>query len=219
MTTNYAALVQAIKDTAEDDGAEFEAFIPIAIGLAEDRLFNELDLPDIETKITGSISAETLPKPVGYSYVNYLNLIQNNRKIKLKSRSEEFINDYWPDPSTTDVPKYYADSGLSTFTIAPTPDALYNYELKYGKEPNRLTSSNQTNYYTDYCDNILYAATMIEMAKFMKAFTQVPIWEESYLTKASDWNMLMSRRRRDSGEAPRNQSGPNTIKHTMNSNA
>ena len=57
--TNYSTLVQNIQDATETDGAEFIAYIPTAIALAEEKLFRELDLPELETVATGSLSSGT----------------------------------------------------------------------------------------------------------------------------------------------------------------
>ena len=72
--TNYTTLVAAVQEVSENDGSEFLAYIPTAIGLAEELLFKELDLEDLETKATGSLSSNvsTLNKPSGYEYLKSL---------------------------------------------------------------------------------------------------------------------------------------------------
>jgi len=220
--TNYTTLIDAIKAIAEDDGIEFELFLPTAIGLAEERLFKELDLPDLEDTVTGSLTASTntLAKPAGYLFPHYLNLTVSGRLVNLRRKTEDFIKDYWPMSSTLDVPKYYADKNTTQFILAPTPNSAYSYELKYSKKPTKLSASELTNFYTTYCSDALLYASMAEVAKFMKAWSQVDRWEGDFARARDAWNLQMFRKRRDDGEVPQNpDGGPNSLKHTIKSNS
>lgn len=219
--TNYATLTQAIIDEAEDDGVEFAAFIPVAIDNAEEILFKELDLPDLEIPATGSltINSNTLNKPNGYKLGNYLKITTSTGSKLLKKRRDDYIQDYWPNPILTGEPKYYADLSSSQFVIAPTPDSGYPYVLKYPGVPTKLSNSNQTNYFVNNCHPILFAASMIEMSRFMKAWNQVQVWQ-SYFNELRDaWNIEAMRNRRDDGSSPQSPDGPNTLKHTIKGNA
>ncbi len=220
---SYSDLVQNIKDTAEDDGTEFANFIPTAIDLAEKRLYKEMDLPDLESsKTTGTLTAAStaLPKPSGHKYTHHLVITSDSSKKALKRRMETYLDDYWPDQSETGEPKYYTEDSETSFKIVPTPDINYPYEVRYNKEPDRLSLTNETNYYTDNCNEILYYATMVEMAKFMKAWSQVERWERDYTISRDGWNYNAKRKRRDDGEVPMNpDGGPNNLNHTIDSNS
>ncbi len=219
--STYALLVQAIQDVAENDGTEFVAYIPTGISLAEQRLNRDLDLPDLEIPQTGTLTAtiNTLPKPTGYRFANYFHIVVNGRIKVLKKRREDYINDYWPDQTITGIPKYYADQGQSTFQFAPVPDVSYQYRIKYTAEPDRLSTSNQTNYFTQRCADILFNAAMVEMTLFDKAWQQVQIWEAAYQELKTGWNLTMVRQRKDDGEAPRNPAQTiNTVENAAKSN-
>lgn len=219
--TNYATLVTAIGATAEDDGQEFTDFIPTAIGLAHDTLIKELDLPDLEKEATGAMTFQynRIVKPTDYRFANYFYITVGTRKRLLRFRQSDFVIDYWPDDAEVDVPKYYADFSGTEFLIAPTPDLSYSYLLKYTGSVDVLSSSINTNYFTDNCPNILYYAVMTEMSRFMKAWSQVQFWQGEYIKARDVWNIEMGRKRRDSGEVPNYQDGPNTLKHTVNTNS
>ena len=221
--TDYATLLQAVVDTVEDDGAEFAAYLPTALDMVEEFLFRDLELPDLETKLPGNLTAgsSTLAKPAGYKFANYLKIVVNGANVFLKKRRDDFIQDFWPDPTQTDVPKYYSDASATAFTLAPTPVQSWAYELKYSAKPPKLNATtNTTNYYTANCQDILFYAMMVEMAKFMKAWSQVPIWGQMYTTARDAWNVEAMRKRRDDGQTPNNMgNGPNDIKHTTKTNA
>jgi hypothetical protein len=220
---SYADLVSVIQNVAEDDGSEFTSYIPYAISLAEQRLNRELDLPDLEIAVTGTLSAtiNTLPKPSGYRFANYFHIINSLGAVQvLKKRREDYINDYWPNPSLTATPKYYADQSATTFQLAPIPDVSYQYRIKYTAEPNRLGVSTQTNYFTQRCVDILYAAAMVEMTIFMKAWQQITIWEQAYKELKDGWNLTMARNRKDDGETQRNPDNPiNTVENAPKTGA
>ena len=216
--TTYATLVENIQAIAEDDGVEFLMYIPTAVDLAEERLFKELDLMDLETKVTGTLSAATLNKPAGYRFGNHFAITVAGKKKLLKKRLEDYIIDYWPDPAVTDIPEYYCDLSSTQFLVAPTPSASYTYEIKCTGQPTKLSVSNPTNYFITNCKDILYAACMSEMARFMKAWSQQESFEAIYANARDTFNIEMMRRRRDNGEVPQNPSGgPNSLKHTVQS--
>lgn len=220
---DYPSLLAAVQATAEDDGTEFAAFLPIAVDMAEEFLFRDLDLPDLETKTapaTLTAGSNIVPKPTGYKFANYFKIVVNGQNIFLKKRRDDFLQDYWPDPTVTDTPKYYSDSSATVFTVAPTPVQPWMYEIKYSSKPPKLTPTNTTNYYTTNCEDLLFFAVLVEMSKFMKAWPQVPIWTEAYTQARDGWNIEAMRKRRDDGQTPNNlTNGPNDVKHTIKSSS
>lgn len=221
--TSYSTLVTAIQDAAENDGAEFLAYIPTAIDLAEQMMFKELDLPEFTTKVTGSLTSSNnkISKPTGYHHMRFFNITQaNDAKKFLKKRNEDFLLDYWPNENVTGTPKYYSDSSDTEFILAPTPDSGYSYEMKYVKKPDSLTSSNTTNYYTTYCPDIIFYATMLQMSIFMKSEMGLDKWAKAYIASRDSWNNSNRRTRRDDGEVPNaTNPSPNTVIHTSNTNS
>ena len=220
--TDYNTLVQAVKDLAEDDSDEFVSYIDTAISLAEDKLLKELELPELIFRETGtlSISDKTVSKPVGYKLMKSFTInISGNVKTKLKRRTYTFLEDYWPDDSAVAEPKYYSDYDSTNFIIAPTPNNSYTYNMVFVKAPTKLSSSNLTNYFTDKCANVLFAAVMLEMFKFMKAWNQTDVWRLNYTEEKDSWNLLALRQRRDDGETPmRMEGGSNIVRSTLESN-
>jgi hypothetical protein len=218
--TNYTTLVNAIVAVTEDDGVEFALYIPTAISLAEDMLIKELDLPELEQKTTGSLTGgiRTLPKPTGYRFANYVRITVNNVMKQLVKKREDWLIDYWPNAVTTGEPKYYSDESLTNFVVAPTPNNTYAYEIKYTAAPTKLSGTNLTNYFVDKCPDLLFNAAMIELARFMKAWSQVQMWEAKYAQLRDSWNVEAMRKRRDDGQTPQNPDADvNSLKHTVQS--
>ncbi len=218
--TNYTTLISNIQAAVEDDSQEVLDYIPTAIALSEERLFKELELPELEIKTTGTLNqgSNTVSKPSGYKFGNYFYITSTSGKVQLIRKREDFIYDYWPDAAEEAEPKYYADATETTLVIAPTPDDDYAYEIKYSKKPSPLSVSNLTNYYTEKCVDSLFYSCLSEIAKFMKAWSQVQVWEERYSASRDTWNLNSARTRRDDGVVPNMpDSGPNSLKHTVQS--
>jgi hypothetical protein len=220
--TSYDTLIQAIKDKAEDDGVEFASYVPVAILNAEDRLFRDLDLPELQEDVNGTLTngVYLLSKPSGYRFAEHLVVFRGTERRVLKKKKESFIQDYWSQPDNLKgTPKYYCDKNLSQFLIAPTPADDYTYVLKFSKEPQKLSTTNSTNYYIEKCQDILFAACMWEMSQFMKAWDQLPVYQQDYTALKDAWNIEAMRYRRDGETVPMSPSGGNTIKHTVQSGA
>jgi len=222
--TNYTTLVQNLKDLAEDDGTEFAAYIPTAIDLAEERLIRECDLPELYESKFGNFTAgiPTVPLPTDADYVTFFNItLASGDKKMLKRKTDDWLIDYWPDISDRDEPKYYSYEGKTfNLTVVPAPDIAYAYQIKFIKSPNKLSTSNATNYLVDNLPDVLFFASMVEMVKFQKAWSQLQIWQGEYVNARDTWNLLAGRQRRDDGNTPFNpEGGQNTIKHTSQSNS
>lgn len=216
--TTYDGLIDAVQEINEDDNAEFEAYIPTAIKIAQERLMRECDFPDLEYEEVGAltVNSNTVSKPDDLKYIHWFRVNTGSSNVLLKRKQQDYIIDYWPNPALTGVPKYYSYNTESTLVIAPTPDTAYNYGIKYTGAPLPLGTSQQTNYFTANCPDILYSATLVEMAKFMKAWSQVETWELYFKNGKEGWNAQAARERRDNGEVPLNPTdGPNTIQHTL----
>lgn len=220
--TNYSTLVENIQGILENDDTEFVAYIPAAISLAEDRIIRENDFIELEFKQTGTIGAdiETVNKPSGVNAVNYFFITVAGKKRFLKRRTDSFLIDYWPDSTIKEVPKYYTDDSETQYKVAPTPDATYSYEIKFSRAPGKLSITNSTNYFISNCPDLLFKACLVEMVKFMKAWTQIQIFEGDYQTARESWNLEQARKRRDNNSVPMNPEGSqNTLKHTINTNS
>lgn len=221
--TTYATLIENVQAEAEDDGTEFAAYLPTAINLAEERLLKECDFPELEAKFTDSLTKgyPYANKPSDYTHAHFLAITKPNgeRKI-LKRKTDDFIVDYWPDATVEGEPKYYADYDSTTFLVAPTSEDNYSFTLKYTQAPDKLSTLNQSNYFITHCVRLLFYATLVEMTKFMKAWSQVAIREQDFVNARDAWNQEAAKQRRDDGTNPLNpEGGQNTLTHNIKSNS
>jgi hypothetical protein len=98
-----------------------------------------------------------------------LSLINSGANVFLLQKDVNFLQEYHPDPSVTGTPKYYAQFDVSTFILAPTPNADFTVELHYYYRPASLTTDNSGSTWisTNAPDALLYG-TLVEAYTFMK---------------------------------------------------
>jgi hypothetical protein len=83
-------------------------------------------------------------------------------------RKFEYLKNYWPDPTKTDVPAYYSDTDYEHWYLAPTPDQAYEFEVLYYERIAPLSSTNQTNWLTQYAPNAMLYGTLLQAMPFLK---------------------------------------------------
>ena len=170
---NYTYLVNDIIEASENDGTEFVSYIPKMVNRVEERLTKTLDDYGLVTATSVSLptNQNLLTLPTGTLIIKNIHIKDEGTKIALLQRTDEFINDYWPVSASTGTPKYYARKTNSQILFAPTASATYGGSIVYTVKPSALTSTNQTNYYTDYCYDALFYGSMVEAMDFMKNYT------------------------------------------------
>lgn len=218
--STYNGLVSAIKALAEDDSQEFEAYIPTAIHLAEQRLIKEIDTEGLHftASVTATAGNPLVSKPSGYRLGYSLSYNTSVGREFVFKKTDDFIKDYWPQGSTSTSafpfgqPKYYADRNNTQFIVGPTPVSGYVFEVEYLKEVSALSSTVSSNYFTEFASDALYYATMSNMAEFMKDYQIQPVWESKYDRAMQGINNQGRRERRDDGTPPSN---PDVNRNTL----
>lgn len=104
-----------------------------------------------------------------------------NKKKTLFDRTYEFISDEYPDSTETGEPKYYNDrKNWDILILAPTPDSAYPVELNYYGRPDPLSPENQVNYYTEWVPELLFYASLLESAPYLRDDSRIQIWQGLY---------------------------------------
>ena len=159
--------------------------LPMLIGMAERRLAREL-------KIQGTVNVVTSILVVGQSVYDKPDRWRetvsmfvgtgtgNNTRSEIYPRAYEYIRSYWPNPTTTGTPRFYADYDYSHWLIAPTPSSALPMEILYYEIPPLLDDSNQTNWFTEYAPNALLYAALLEATPFLKNDERIATWEGFY---------------------------------------
>ncbi len=178
----YTELLQAIQDMSSDNNdPTFVDNIPVFVRNAEKRIFQAVRLPNFRKNATSNCATGNryLTTPTDFLAPWELAVI-NTSYSYLLNKDVAFIREAYPDPSYTNVPKYYAVFDDNTLLLGPTPASTYQVELHYYYYPESITTALVT-WLGDNFDNLLLYAAMVEAAAFMKSEEDiVKLYAEQY---------------------------------------
>jgi hypothetical protein len=69
---------------------------------------------------------------------------------------------------------------MGTIVVAPTPNAVYKFEIGITKKPTGLSSSNTKTWVSVNAPNVILYACLCEAFKFLKAPQDQQVYEQSY---------------------------------------
>ena len=206
---NYTYLVNDIIESTENDNSDFTSAIPKFVNRAELRLTTDLDDYGLVTHTSVAVSSgkNVVTLPSGTRIIKNVNINNAGTKINLVQRTDEFINDYWSVSASTGTPEYYARRNNTTILIAPTPVSTVDGIVAHISRPVTLSSASDTNYFSDFCYNALYNASMVEALLFMKNYEAISVYESRYKEDVLALRNQAIRTRRDDMESPANPAG------------
>jgi len=178
----YDSLVSDISSYLErTDDATLEK-VPTFIMLAEQVIASQIKFLGNLTPMTSTMTASQpiIDKPARWHKTVSMNVTVSNQKTPILLRKYEYLREYWPNPTETDVPLYYADYDYTHWLVAPTPDDDYAFEVLYYERIQPLDSSNQTNWFTIYAPQALLYGTLLQAMPFLKNDDRIPMWQGQY---------------------------------------
>jgi len=191
LTMNYAQLVTAIEEYTETSEATFISQIPTFVQLAEERIYNTVDLPSLRRNVTGTLTINNkyLSVPSDFLSVYSLAVIKTDGTYEyLLNKDVNFIRQAYPQPTDTDTPKYYAIFGPDsssptnlTIILGPTPNLAYSAELHYFYYPESIVTAS-TSWIGDNFESALLYGALREAVIFQKGEPDmVTYYEKMYM--------------------------------------
>ena len=171
MAFTFTTLKSAIQEYTQNTETTFTNNLTRFILNAEERILKEVELDDFRKNVTGSAtqSNKFLTKPTDFLAPFSLSVVNSSENEFLLYKQVTFLQDYTPNPTTTGIPKYYADWDETTFLIAPTPNANLTVELHYFYRPQSITASDDgTSWLGTNAELALMYASLVEAYTFMK---------------------------------------------------
>jgi hypothetical protein len=173
----FAELKQQIQDYCENSETTFVSNLNNFIESAEERIFKNVQLNFFRRNQTGSMTSSNpyLNCPSDFLAPYSMSVTSGTTKTFLLYKDVNFLQEAYPDTTTTGTPKYYGFFDIDNFIIAPTPDSGYSVELHYYYRPASLTAqgdSGTTWLSTNAPQSLLYGA-LIEAYTFMKGEADV----------------------------------------------
>lgn len=197
----YSELVTLLEQYLENEETTFIANIPVFVRLCEEDVYRNVQLPDLRQNSTNSV---IIGDPYLRTPADYLSSYSMAVKVSgsfryLLSKEVNFIREAYPDPTVTDVPRYFAQFDEDYFILAPTPDAEYEVELNYFYIPETLSTAG-TNWLSENGENALLFGTLYHGYIYMKGDQDVAnMYKEKYDKAVDDLKTIAEGRiRKDS---------------------
>lgn len=159
---NYAALVQAIQDYCENSETSFVSNIPNFVQIAEQRVYNTVQIPAIRKNQTGTVTSgnKYLTLPTDWLSTFSLAVVDpvTQAQYYLLNKDVNYIREAFPYPAVSGIPTHYGIFDSSTLILGPTPDASYSVELHYYYYPTSIVTASTTWLGTNFPDVLLYGS-------------------------------------------------------------
>ena len=167
---NYTTLVALLQDYTQNSSTEFVAAIPDIVRLAEDRIYQSVQIPVLKRNATSNFVANSkyLACPTDF-LAAYSMAVKSASGVYSYMLEKEvgYINEAFPNPAATGVPRYYALFNDATFVVAPTPSAFLEVELHYFYEPPSIVETG-TSWLGDNTESVLFYGSLVEAYVYMK---------------------------------------------------
>lgn len=171
----YDNIIGATGDVAqmlENDSAELVAFLPRAVEIAEQRVYNELPATAFNTGTVGTVSAGVIviSRPADITTLRHL-MFQNGSSqwVPLEFMDYQAMREIYPSESTQGFPSTYSVNESDSFSFAPAANGTLSWRLGYRKPLTALATGSpaNTNWLTQNAYSLLLTATVVECVRFV----------------------------------------------------
>jgi hypothetical protein len=178
----YDSLVDDISTYLERTDQATLDKIPTFIMLAEQVLAAEIKfLGNLTVQQSTMVATQpVIDKPARWHKTVSMNVVVAGERRPVLLRKYEYLREYWPDATQTEVPKFYCDYDYTHWLVAPTPASAYTFEVIYYERIQPLDSSNQTNWFTIYAPQAMLYGSLLQAMPFLKNDERIPMWQGQY---------------------------------------
>ena len=181
----YTTLKQAIQDYTDNQETTFVSHLDDFIRAAEERILKSIPLELFRKNATTNmtIGNKFLPKPSDWLFTYSLSIIDKNNDHKfLLDKDVNFVQDYWPTPTDTAEPTYYADYDLNCYILGATPDEEYVTEVHYYYRPQSLVdAASGVTWISENASLALLYASIVEAYVYIKGEPDmIQVYEQKF---------------------------------------
>ena len=181
---NYSQLVDLVQQYCATTESSFVANIPMFANLAEERIYNSVQIPAIRRNSTSTLTANypylTLPQDWLATFSLAVVDPYTNGYEYLLDKDANFIRAAYPDPDYAGIPKYYSQFDVASLLLTPTPDDSYTVELHYYYYPESIVTANTT-WLSENFETVLLYGTIREAYLYLKGEVDLTqMYEQKY---------------------------------------
>jgi hypothetical protein len=166
---NYATLSQMLQDYTQNYSSEFVAAIPEIVKLAEDRIYQSVQIPALKKVETFNLTANNKNFSVPNDFLSPYSMavITDGAYNYMLEKEAGYLNEAFPVVSYRGVPRFYSIIDEDTIAVAPTPGSAYSIELYYFYEPESIVTAG-TSWLGDNAESVLFYGALVEAYTYMK---------------------------------------------------
>lgn len=178
----YDTLVENIQSYLERSDDATLAKIPLFIMLAEQVIASQIKfLGNLTVNTSAMVASQSIiDKPARWHKTVSMNITVAGERKPVLLRKYEYLREYWPNATSTGLPKFYCDYDYTHWLVAPTPAAAYSFEVLYYERAQPLDSTNQTNWFTIYAPQALLYGSLLQAMPFLKNDERMGMWQQQY---------------------------------------
>ena len=184
-TQAYDNLWYAVQTYCETTEPAFVAEIPKFVGLAEERIYNSVQIPAIRKNQTGVMSQYNryLSLPTDWLATFSLAVVDpiTGNYSYLLDKDVNFIRESYPNPTSYGTPQHYAIFDKDSLILGPSPDAVYQVELHYYYYPESIVTAG-TSWLSLHFETVILYGTIREAYTYLKGETDImESYEKKYI--------------------------------------
>ena len=165
----YSQLTENIQDICETTFTSDQ--LAMFVQQTEQFIYNTVQLPSLRKNVSGTVTSgnKYLAVPSDYLYTYSLAVVNSDGSFDfLLNKDVNFIREAYPTPTSTGVPKHYANFNDETFILGPTPNANLTVELHYGYYPESIVTASTLPWLGENFDSALLNGSLVEAIRFTK---------------------------------------------------
>ena len=167
--THSTFLTQVRNYTEVDSNVLTDTIIDEFIRNTELDIAGQVDYDDLRkyANSTTTNGNRYVSMPSDILVLRSVQIINSNIRDFLEKKDTSFISEFAPNETVTGQPKYYANWDQTNILLAPTPNAAYQIQINYIKDPPHFTSTNNT-FLSQNQEALLLYGVLKEAYSFLK---------------------------------------------------
>ena len=167
--THTAFLTQVRNYTEVDNNVLSDTLLDQFIRNVELDIAGKVDYDDLRKYATSNTTSGNryVSMPSDLLILRSVQIIDSNVRDFLEKKDTSFISEFAPNETVTGIPKYFANWDETNILLAPTPNAAFEVQINYIKDPPHFDSSTNT-YLSEHQEALLLYGVLRECFGFLK---------------------------------------------------
>lgn len=156
--------------------SDLDDVIPDLVTLAEVDFNRNLRINAMETSVTGTVTADSIPIPSDLIDLKRLFLTVAGSEIDLLYASNQQVGLF---AGSSSIPQFYTEQG-NQYVLGPEPDGQYSYTMLYYKKIDALSDSVTTNWLLQNAPDLYLFGALLKAAPFINDDERIATWQAFY---------------------------------------